>query len=289
MSSANLGEETLEAEIRRSFERYTTKNLKGIESNAFRSYVESSINSGISDSHTEDMSVVFKWGHNHDFGEFSVQGAMGDRHINLMKTMCGRFPVSLKDFNGKDVLDIGCWTGGTTLLMAALGSRVLAIEPVKKSAEMASFLVKSFGIESKVDVHPVSIYSLDAESFYDRFDLILFPGVIYHLTDPVIALRVLFNSCRVHGQILVESAGINSREPYLLFKGGYVYDQKKKEYQRRNWNWFRPSPAAMHNMLREVGFDEVQTFFREGRVYGYGKKLSEVQMRRDGLSIPEIK
>ena len=58
------------------------------------------------------------------------------------------FPVSLDDFESKDVLDIGCWTGGTALLLASLKATVSAIEEVKKYANMTSFLAKAFGIES---------------------------------------------------------------------------------------------------------------------------------------------
>ncbi len=63
-----------------------------------------------------DLSIKFHWGHNHNFGDFKLEGRMGDRHINLLANLVTLFPVSLEDFKGKDVFDIGCWTGGTTLL-----------------------------------------------------------------------------------------------------------------------------------------------------------------------------
>ena len=84
-----------------------------------------------------DLSVKFHWGHNHDFGDFQLQGRMADRHIDLLANFISFFPVSLAYFQGKQVFDIGCWTGGTALLLAALGSNVHAIEEVKKSIHLA--------------------------------------------------------------------------------------------------------------------------------------------------------
>jgi len=96
---------------------------------------------------------------------------------------------------------VGCWTGGTTLLLAALGSRVLAIEEVNKYASMAGYLAQSFGLEDRVSVLSRSVYECDSEDFFDQFDIVYFPGVIYHLSDPVVALRILFNALRPKGVI----------------------------------------------------------------------------------------
>src|SRR5262249_30968066 len=152
--------------------------------------------------------------------------------------------VAVEDFAGRDVLDVGCWTGGTSLLLAALGSRLLAIEEVRKYAETVSFLGRSFGVEDRVTVEPVSLYSWNSPAFFDRFDLVHFPGVIYHLSDPVPALRILLNALKVGGVILVETSGINHDEPLCRFDGGLVYFGGVREQRNRGgWNWFVPSPS----------------------------------------------
>jgi len=289
-------------ELRRLFTVYGTSNLKSITPEEFTRYIHSKIGTidsqseGYSDSELDrqrDLSIKFHWGHNHDFGTFRLEGKMGDRHIDLLSNFVSFFPVSLDDFKDKDVLDVGCWTGGTTLLLAALGNRVLAIEEVRKYADMVSFLARSFDLEGRVEVRPASIFDCNSEEFHDRFDVVYFPGVVYHLSDPVLALRILFNSLRVGGRILVESHGIDRIESVCRFEGSQVYSSGTREgLDRSGWNWFVPSPSALYRMMREAGFDDVQTRWNDaggGRVYGYGRKVSEVGICRAGLSIPGIK
>jgi SAM-dependent methyltransferase len=287
--------------LQNKFEFYKTFNLKGITPEKFMKSIQSKI--GVIDARTEgysvdeieqqrDLSIKFHWGHNHDFGDFKLNGRMDDRHINLLANFIALFPVDLEDFRDKHVFDIGCWTGGTTLLLATLAKKVYAIEEVKMYAETVSFLLRSFDICDRVSVESKSIYDCNLEEFYDEFDIVYFPGVIYHLSDPLLALRILFNSLKVGGFILVESAGINREEPFCKFDGSLTYGSGKREtLNRGGWNWFIPSPSALYRMMREAGFDDIQTQWHNitKRVYGYGRKVSKVGICKAGLSVPNIK
>jgi SAM-dependent methyltransferase len=281
--------------LRERFQIYNTSNLLGITTEEFVECLQSRI--GISDAQVEgysedelgwqrDLSIKFHWGHNHDFGEFKIEGEMRDRHINVLANFTTLFPVSLQDFDGKEVFDIGCWTGGTTLLLAALGSRVFAIDEVRKYAEMAAFLARSFGIEDRVTVEARSIYSCNSSDFACRFDIVHFPGVIYHLSDPIVALRILYNALKIGGVILIESAGINTLGPYCKFRG----NKSVQKDSDSGWAWFWPSASALFRMMNEAGFSQVKALWhlRSGRVYGYGKKVSEVGICKAGLSVPNI-
>lgn len=278
--------------------RYSVHNLKNISIKDFRCHIKNQI--GVIDASAEgfqaneidqqrDLSLKFHWGHNHDFGEFKLEGKMGDRHIKLMKNFCQFFPVSIKDFQGKYVLDIGCWTGGTTLLLNSLGSRVLALEEVNKYAKMTAFLVQSFALEDTIEVVERSLYQWNYKDYYNKFDIIYFPGVIYHLTDPVLALRILYNCCKIGGFILVESMGIDRKEPYLHFQGTKITSSgTKEELNRSGWNYFIPSPSALQRMLEQVGYEEVKTLLFENRLYGYAEKKSQVGITKAGLSVFDI-
>jgi SAM-dependent methyltransferase len=286
--------------LQKKFEFYKTSNLKGIAPEEFMRSIQSKI--GVIDSQTEgysedeieqqrDLSIKFHWGHNHDFGDFKLNGRMDDRHINLLANFIALFPVDLEDFRDKHVFDIGCWTGGTTLLLATLAKKVFAIEEVNKYAETVSFLLRSFDICDRVSIESKSIYDCNIEEFYDQFDIVYFPGVIYHLSDPLLALRILFNSLKIGGFILVESEGINREEPFCKFDGSLIYASGKRErLNRGGWNWFIPSPSALYRMMREAGFDKIQTQWHYGtkRVYGYGRKVSKVGICKAGLSVPNI-
>lgn len=297
--SKQISSEISEA-LHRKFEIYKNSNLKGISSEEFTESILSRIGTvdaqveGYSEEEVEqqrDLSIKFHWGHNHDFGDFKLEGRMKDRHISLLVNFADFFPVTLDDFKGKDVFDIGCWTGGTTLVLATLARNIYAIEEVKKYAETVSFLSASFGISDRVTVKPLSVYECNTNDFYGHFDIVYFPGVLYHLSDPLLALRILFNSLKVGGFILLESAGINTEEPFCRFDGSLVWQSGTRQRMNRGgWNWFSPSPSALYRMMREAGFDEIQTRWDSGtkRVYGFGKKSSQVGICKAGLSVPDI-
>lgn len=288
--------------LSKKFKIYNTSNLKEITRDEFTESIQSRI--GVIDAQVEgysegeieqqrDLSIKFHWGHNHDFGDFQLEGRMGNRHIYLLDHFLKYFPLSLDDFKDKYILDVGCWTGGTTLLLATLAKKVLAIEEVKKYAETVSFLSKSFGISDHVSVKALSIYECNSEEFYDQFDVVYFPGVIYHLSDPLLGLRILFNSLKIGGIILVETAGINAEEPFCRFDGSLIYNGggSRERLDRGGWNWFMPSPSALYRMMREAGFDEIQTLWSNetNRVYGYGRKVEQAGICKAGLSVPSIK
>lgn len=290
----------LAADLRRAFAVYRTDALVGIDVADFTHAVQSRV--GVDDAAAEgyrvedverqrDFSVRFRWGHNHDFGTFAMAGEMRDRHIELMANFRALFQLPPDHVRGKDVLDVGCWTGGTTLLLAALGANVVALEEVRKYAGTAQFLATSFGLGGRVAVRPLSIYGCNTDTFRERFDTVYFPGVVYHLSDPLIALRILYNALRLGGDILVESAGIDADEPYCRFDGSLVVTHGSRESRNRaGWNWFMPSPSALGRMMREAGFDEVRAVWHAptGRVFAHGRKVARVPICRAGLSVPEI-
>ena len=96
---------------------------------------------------------------------------------------------------------------------------------------------------------------------------------------------------RIGGSILVESEGIDRSEPFCRFDGSLIHGPGDRErLDRSGWNWFLPSPAALERMMREAGFDQVQTLWHDPsrRVYGTGRKVASVGICKAGLSVPTI-
>jgi SAM-dependent methyltransferase len=234
-----------------------------------------------------DLSIRFTWGHNHDFGRFQLEGRMGDRHITLMRNFLTLFGIPRDHFAGRTVLDVGCWTGGTMLILAGLGARVTSIEEVRKYARMAAFLAESFGVDARVEGR--SVYGIDDREAYD---VAYFPGVIYHLSDPVLALRRLCNALRTGGEIYVESAGTNVRGSVCRYEGCVLYHQRPgasaAALNRGGWNWFIPSPLALARMLWAAGFDGVRVAWADGRLYAHATKTRRVGITRAGLSRTDV-
>ena len=53
------------------------------------------------------MSRAFIWGHTHNFGNFTMPGAMGNRHLWLLSIFGTKFPFSLEAIKDSVVLDVG--------------------------------------------------------------------------------------------------------------------------------------------------------------------------------------
>lgn len=280
----------IETKLRKLFSRYTTENLVGISPEAFQQHIVAEIGrrdyilEGYRKDEVDaqrDLSIRFVWGHNHDFGTFKLDGQMGDRHFILIRNFCEFFGVKLEHFEAKEILDVGCWTGGTTLMLAAMGAQVSSMEEVRKYAAMAEFLIKSFGLRDHAGVAFGSLYAWENPwDFYDAFDIIFFPGVLYHLSDPVLALRILFNACKVGGEIFLESMGTEIKESICTFEGSR---------QASGSNWFVPSLGATIAMMEEAGWEDVRTHWEGGRVYAHAVKHYQKPICRAGLSVSEIR
>lgn len=236
-----------------------------------------------------DLSIKFHWGHDHRFAEdLTVKGRMQDRHVTLAAQFLEGFELSEDSFRGRETLDIGCWTGGTTLMLKALGAGpVTALDEVRKYARTAGALLSEVYGHTDVTAMDRSLYLLEEGSF----DLVYMPGVIYHLSDPVLGLRKLFNRLRDGGEILVESAGIESDESICYFKGNRRQPGGSAERRNRSgWAWFWPSAACLADWLNEAGFTEIRSFRSpvDGRIYGYGKRSAFKEITRAGLSVPDV-
>lgn len=278
---------------------YRVERLAGVDPAAFRARIEGFL--GTDDHRMEgwespegqrDMSIRFHWGHDHDFGTFSLPGMMGSRHVTLLASFMDRLAGLPGSLEGRRVLDIGCWTGGTSLLLAALGARVTAIEEVKKYAECVGYLASAFGIADRLEVRPISLYDCTAPDLQDAFDFVLFAGVLYHVTDPVLALRITFNCLANGGTCLLETAmhragggAVLAYEGPRVFAGGSADDKS-----RRGWNWFMPTPEALVRMMEDVGYSGVRTAEAPGeRLLAVGRRERHAPMLRAGLSRRDVR
>jgi len=278
-------------------ERYTVASLKNVSAEEFEKHIRSlpgqrdAAIEGITDpSRQRDFTIQFEWGHNHDFGAFTMEGTMRDRHINIIATFLTDYGLTAEDFKGKRVLDIGCWTGGTSLAFAALGAEVVAIEEVKKYAICVEYLANAFGL-TNLKVERLSLFALDTEDFYDRFDYVFYSGVLYHVTDPVLSLRIAFNCLRDGGRCLLETFAANGADSYCEYHGAYeTYQRESRGKPRWGWNWFLPTPEATRRMMIDVGFRVTHIDLHdEKRILAIGVRDQHIDMLRAGLSKPTVR
>lgn len=239
-----------------------------------------------------DLSIKFTWGHNHQISdEIYLEGRMRDRHLGLLAEFCTGFGLSESFFSDRAVLDVGIWTGGTSLALAMLGARrIQGIEEVRKYADAAKCLINDALGQDHIKITGVSIYDIDDQ--IGKHDLIYYPGVIYHVSDPVLSLRLLFNQLEDGGEILVESYGIDSKASVCEYRGNRLQAQfgEAGQLNRGGWNWFVPSALCLERWMIEAGFNDVRTYYSpaRSRVFGYAKRTTWQPITRAGFARSDV-
>ena len=92
------------------------------------------------------------------------------------------------DLTGKTVLDIGCNGGFYSMEMKKRGAaRVLGVDWDEDYLAQARFAAEVTGLD--IEFRRLSVY--DVGSLGERFDVVLFLGVLYHLRHPLLALDLI--------------------------------------------------------------------------------------------------
>src|ERR671912_1325301 len=110
---------------------------------------------------------------------------LGDYPAVKWKTFADAIP---KNLAGKSVLDIGCNAGFYSIEMKRRGAeRVLGIDFDDEYLAQARFAAGVTG--SDIEFRKLSVY--DVGALREKFDVVLFMGVLYHLRHPLLALDLI--------------------------------------------------------------------------------------------------
>src|SRR5438105_1992817 len=89
-----------------------------------------------------------------------------------------------EDLRGRTVLDVGCNAGYYSIEMKRRGAdRVVAIDHDPAYLAQARYAAEINGAD--IEFRQLDVYSLG--QLNERFDLVLFMGVLYHLRHPLLA------------------------------------------------------------------------------------------------------
>lgn len=168
-----------------------------------------------------------------------------------------------EDLAGKTVLDIGAWDGLFSFEAERRGARVTALDTTFENGGnwggTRGFEFARRHLGSRVQFTPGSVFDLDP-AVHGQFDYVFFFGVLYHLTDPVAALRRVFAVTREC--CLIETA--YSDHPDGLSRALWEF---KPGHDNDPTNYWYPTIAGLAAMLRLVGFAEANVLHaREGRL-----------------------
>jgi len=185
-----------------------------------------------------------------------------------------RFAHLLTDPRGRSVLDIGCNAGFHAIELRRRGAgRVLGIDSDERYLEQARFAARTLG---QPDIEFCRLSAYDVGALGERFDIVLFMGVLYHLRHPLLALDLIRE--HVAGDLLVVQSlqrgadQVAGLEPDYPFGETAVFDDPgyprlhfvDRAYAGDWTNWWIPNRAAVEAMLRASGFRELA---RAGDVY----------------------
>lgn len=185
---------------------------------------------------------------------------LGDYPASKWKNFQNAVP---EDLTGMSVLDIGCNAGFYSIAMKRRGaSRVLGIDHDEQYLEQARFAAQVLDLD--ISFQQLSVY--DAASLGERFDLVLFMGVLYHLRYPLLALDLLRRHV-VRDWFIFQSMLRGSRTvpPVAAdypFSERNVFDMPgfpkmhfvESSYSEDPTNWWIPNRACAEAMLRSAGF-----------------------------------
>jgi tRNA (mo5U34)-methyltransferase len=193
--------------------------------------------------------------------------------------------LQLPDLHGKSVLDIGAYDGFFSFAAERLGAaRVVALDHYVWSADMTAYMEewrrsRDAGVptppphlsshwhpaelpgrrpfdgarailESNVEPVVGDFMTMDLTGL-GRFDVVLFLGILYHLEEPLRALRRVATVTAPGGALFIETEAVElpgaPDAPFCeFFPGSELNDDAS--------NWWAPNAKALEGFARAAGF-----------------------------------
>jgi tRNA (mo5U34)-methyltransferase len=171
-----------------------------------------------------------------------------------------------QDLTGWSVLDIGCNAGFYSIELAARGAKVTGIDSNPNYLAQARWALEHLPVSGRVDFRLMQLYDLARDE--ERYDLILFLGVFYHLRYPLLALDLVsrkvnrflvFQTLIIPGNDVVEDSthhDLDDRE-HMLAPGWPKMAFIENRFANDPTNWWAPNHACVMAMLRSTGLKVV--------------------------------
>ncbi|MDD3311790.1 class I SAM-dependent methyltransferase [Pseudodesulfovibrio sp.] len=113
---------------------------------------------------------------------------LGRLSTELAKARILRGLTQLHPMAGKRLLDLGCGDGVYSLALLPFGAKsILGIDPADSAVAQANDSALRAGVADRAKFQVSSVYELQLD---ERFDSVLFTGVLHHLSDPETAIRL---------------------------------------------------------------------------------------------------
>ena len=228
------------------------------------------------------MDDVFWW-HSVDLGD---EVTPGHKSPELLEHEWAN--LHLPDLAGRSVLDVGCWDGWFSFRAEERGAaRVVALDHYVWSLDLprqqaywrdcrdrevtpepyhdqpalwhpdtlpgkAGFDLAHARRHSRVEPVVADLMTTDLDAL-GEFDVVLYLGVLYHVEEPLTALRRVRRVTRSLAVVETEAIALEGEtRPLFEFTPG-------AEVNADVGNWWIPTVEGLHAMCRAAGFREVET------------------------------
>jgi tRNA (mo5U34)-methyltransferase len=202
------------------------------------------------------------WFHNLDLGgvQTAPQHPLGDYPTVKWRRFAHAIPADLR---GRTVLDIGCNGGFYAIEMKRRGAdRVVGIDSDESYLAQARLAASVCGVD--LELRRMSVY--DVEQLGERFDVVLFMGVLYHLRHPLLALDLVRE--HVARDLLVFQSMQRGSDRVAEVPADFPFSERapfddpgyprlhfvERSYAGDPTNWWIPNRACVEAMLRSAGF-----------------------------------
>ncbi len=185
--------------------------------------------------------------------------ALGDFPAFKWQQLATHLPA---DLHGWRILDIGCNAGYYTFELARRGGDVLGIDVDPHYLRQATWAAAQLGLTARVSFQQLQIYEL--AHWPEKFDLIIFMGVFYHLRYPLLGLDIVaekvkrllvFQTLTMPGDAIYTATNglsLNDRDAFLTAgwpKMAFI----EHELANDPTNWWVANRAGVEALLRSSG------------------------------------
>jgi tRNA (mo5U34)-methyltransferase len=167
-----------------------------------------------------------------------------------------------EDLRGARALDIGCNAGFYAFELAARGASVLAIDLDEHYLRQGRWAAEQLDPQGRVEFRQMTVY--DLADIVERFDVVLFLGVLYHLRHPLLALDIVAE--RVRGRLYLQTLTMPAAAPRAtpedvpldgrgaLTEPGWPRAAFIEHHLAGDpTNWWAPDDACVRAMVRSTG------------------------------------
>jgi tRNA (mo5U34)-methyltransferase len=241
---------------------------------------------------TDEIATLAPWFHNlhlPDGTQTAPDHFLGDFPTFKWEQIRSSIP---EDLAGWTALDIGCNAGFYTFELARRGARVTGIDYDERYLGQARWAARQFGVEDRVEFRRMQVYDLARSE--ERWDLVLFMGVLYHLRYPLLGLDIVAR--RVRRRLVFQTLTMPGEEVYDAPADLDIHDREtmldpgwprmafiERRLAADPTNWWAPNHAAVEAMLRSAGLRVVARPGHEIYLCEPGEHREELDWIRDEM------